>query len=176
MKIELKNLKHAEFASQETNCFTASVYIDGTLALTADNDGRGGDTCLWEKNRGSGALAKLESYAATIPPRKTPFKDPKHPTGFFHYQMTASGLVDELVTQNLMSRDMRKALKRTTVFALEWTTGTRVREMVKLPWNDENKSIARAYLNKHYPDGYIVLNDLPEEEAFLIWKESEEAA
>jgi len=31
MKIELKNIKHSEFASQETNCYQATIYIDGTI-------------------------------------------------------------------------------------------------------------------------------------------------
>ena len=42
MKIDLKNLKFAEFASQETNCFSATVYIDGVKATTISNDGHGG--------------------------------------------------------------------------------------------------------------------------------------
>ena len=42
MKITVKNLKVAEFASEETLCFTATVYIDGKMAFTAKNDGHGG--------------------------------------------------------------------------------------------------------------------------------------
>jgi len=42
MKIELKNVKHSEFASRETDCFQASVYIDGKKAGTVGNDGQGG--------------------------------------------------------------------------------------------------------------------------------------
>jgi len=41
MKIELKNFKYAEFASEETLCFTASVYVDGTRMFTASNSGKG---------------------------------------------------------------------------------------------------------------------------------------
>ena len=32
MKIELKNVKYSDFASHETHCFEASVYIDGKRA------------------------------------------------------------------------------------------------------------------------------------------------
>lgn len=42
MKIELKNIKYAAFASHETYCFTASVYIDGVKAGIVENDGHGG--------------------------------------------------------------------------------------------------------------------------------------
>ena len=42
MKIELKNVKFCEWASQETNCFSAIVYADGEPIFTVENDGRGG--------------------------------------------------------------------------------------------------------------------------------------
>ena len=41
-KIILKNLKYAAFASEETSCFSATVYCDGKRLCTARNDGRGG--------------------------------------------------------------------------------------------------------------------------------------
>jgi len=42
MNITLKNVKHAGFASEETHCFSATVYIDGKRAFCAKNDGHGG--------------------------------------------------------------------------------------------------------------------------------------
>lgn len=44
MNITLKNFKHAAFASQETYCFEATVYIDGKKAGRASNEGHGGCT------------------------------------------------------------------------------------------------------------------------------------
>jgi hypothetical protein len=41
-KIELKNLKYAAFASEETSCFEATVYVDGKRFCIASNEGRGG--------------------------------------------------------------------------------------------------------------------------------------
>ncbi len=41
MKIEIKNIKHSEFASQETNCFQATVYVDGKKSFGVENDGHG---------------------------------------------------------------------------------------------------------------------------------------
>ena len=41
MKIELKNFKYAAFASEETLCFTASVYVDGVRTFMASNSGHG---------------------------------------------------------------------------------------------------------------------------------------
>lgn len=42
MNIEIKNVKHSEFASQETHCFQANVYIDGKRFAQVSNDGHGG--------------------------------------------------------------------------------------------------------------------------------------
>ena len=42
MKIELKNIKYAAFASQETSCYEATIYIDGVRVGTVENNGHGG--------------------------------------------------------------------------------------------------------------------------------------
>ena len=42
MNLELKNIKHTAWASEETNCYQASVYLDGKPLAIVDNDGRGG--------------------------------------------------------------------------------------------------------------------------------------
>lgn len=42
MKLTIKNLKTSEFASEETLCFEATVYVDGKRAFIARNDGHGG--------------------------------------------------------------------------------------------------------------------------------------
>jgi len=42
MKIELKNIKYAAFASQETSCYEATIYIDGKKVGTVENAGHGG--------------------------------------------------------------------------------------------------------------------------------------
>ena len=42
MKIELRNIKYAAFASQETSCYEATIYIDGKKVGTVENNGHGG--------------------------------------------------------------------------------------------------------------------------------------
>ena len=42
MKITLKNIKYAAFASQETSCFEATIYLDGKRLCIVSNEGRGG--------------------------------------------------------------------------------------------------------------------------------------
>ena len=42
MKLTVKNYKRVEWASEETECFQASLYLDGKRIGSADNEGRGG--------------------------------------------------------------------------------------------------------------------------------------
>ena len=42
MKIELKKIQYSEFASQETACFQADLYVDGKPFAIVSNDGIGG--------------------------------------------------------------------------------------------------------------------------------------
>jgi len=42
MKITLKSLKICNFMSDETTCFSATVYVDGVKTCTAENEGHGG--------------------------------------------------------------------------------------------------------------------------------------
>jgi hypothetical protein len=63
VKIELKNVKHAAFASEETDCFEASVYIDGVRSGKASNEGRGGCTNFDPRS----LEVMLDEYAKTLP-------------------------------------------------------------------------------------------------------------
>ena len=51
MKLELKNIKHAEFASEETNCFEATLYVDGKRFALVSNEGRGGPDMVYPADR-----------------------------------------------------------------------------------------------------------------------------
>jgi len=46
-RIALKKFKHAAFASRETLCFTATIYLDGREVGDVHSDGNGGEACLY---------------------------------------------------------------------------------------------------------------------------------
>jgi len=58
-KITLKNFKHAEFASHETNCFEATVYLDGKKFGNVENDGHGGCSFFWPIDREADATGRV---------------------------------------------------------------------------------------------------------------------
>jgi hypothetical protein len=63
MKIELKNVKFSDFASEETNCFRADVYVNGKKVGYCNNDGHGGNTNVRIENRN-----EVEDYCKSLPP------------------------------------------------------------------------------------------------------------
>lgn len=64
MKVELKNVKYSAFASQETHCFEATVYIDGKRAGTVSNEGYGGP----DSYSSDALFEQLKAIASTMPP------------------------------------------------------------------------------------------------------------
>src|SRR3546814_12398403 len=108
MKIELKNVKYAAFASEETNCFEATVYIDGKRAGTARNEGKGGNT--WIEPRA--LVEQLNAYGKTLPQKSLGLT---HDDGTpMMYTQDAESLIDDLLTAYLNTRDVKRWLGRQT--------------------------------------------------------------
>ena len=109
-RITLKNLKVADFASEETLCFTATIVFDGTPIAEARNDGHGGSTFLRALNGKTTLLAQAEAFAKGLPPAPLDLgqegEDP-------HYiDMTRDFLVDELADAMHAERKVRAAFNR----------------------------------------------------------------
>ncbi|WP_212667657.1 hypothetical protein [Pseudomonas aeruginosa] len=67
-RITLNNFKVAEFASEETLCFTAIVEFDGIPIAEARNDGHGGSTFVRALQGQAALLAQAEEFARSLPP------------------------------------------------------------------------------------------------------------
>ncbi len=119
MKIEIRNLKFSAFASEETHCFEATVYIDGKRAGTARNAGHGGPTDIHPRE----CLERLNAHAATLPKVVSDIPDEKDPTGFFTYAPSGESLVDDLVAEALIERDLKKALAKRVLFTVAGKAG-----------------------------------------------------
>lgn len=160
MKITLKNVKYFAAMSEETNCFTADVCLDGVVSLGARNQGHGGSTHLVQVKLG--ALEKLEAYAATLPPVVTSIKDATSPNGFFTYDMDSEGLVNDALEEHITRKKFKAALK----FPLYVSKGECFTH--KLRETPATRDAVRASIKARYPDA-IILNSLPEEEAFALF-------
>ncbi len=114
-RVTLKNVKHAKFASEETECFEATVYFDGKRVGTCGNDGHGGCN-RWSFDRRSDTGGKLyeelAAYAASLPPE--PYDLGEGRTGSI--QPDADSLVDTALADWLTERDLKRLLSDKVVF------------------------------------------------------------
>lgn len=70
MELQLKNVKHSEFASHETDCFQATLWVDGKRFAFVWNDGQGGANYYdREANVSSLDFVKVQDYCKGLPPR-----------------------------------------------------------------------------------------------------------
>lgn len=159
MKITLKSIKYARFASEETHCFKATVYIGGEQAGTVWNNGHGGSNSYspWQLEE------QLTAYGATLPPLLCEFLDDTGQPA--KLSIDADMLINDVLEEEMLMRDMRRNLKSRVIF----TRGAEVLETKRQPaaqlsaWLADPKILTLFKADK-------VLNLLPESEAFEIYK------
>ena len=156
MKIELKALKYSDFASQETHCFQANIYIDGKKRGTADNDGRGGMTTI----RPWGLYEEIKLHTDKIPPQIVKYGDKE-----MSLETTPDSYIDELVTLALHEKDLKRAMKTRILFVQE----NQVFETQKLSAAQIAASLANAEALKARLKTEKVLNLLPITEALKLY-------
>jgi hypothetical protein len=114
MKIELKNIKYSEFASHETSCYEATIYIDGKKAGIVENDGRGGcdHVTPWQ------LADEIDAYAKTLPPVVSKWIDPD--TGKpAEMEQTHETIFGDILTDWLHAKDLKRAMSRCVMFTRE---------------------------------------------------------
>ena len=159
MKIELKNIKHAQFASHETNCYQASIYVNGKKAGTVDNEGYGGcDNIHWD-DRIFGKT--VEDWAEAQPKVQTEYGEMT-----YSLELLFGQLVDEWLLTKELTRNLKKGLlvRDSDTKEGSWRIFT----------GALSQTIPQAMLGslirtgKVKPDA-VCLNTLPVSEALKLW-------
>jgi hypothetical protein len=157
MKLELKNIKRTEWASQETHCYQASLYVDGKAVAVVSNDGHGGPDMDNAHPKFNGdyraAMTEVHAYFKTLP--KTPCQ--WDPSG---YSQDLDGWCGDQVNDWLVARELKNKLRKNILFQKEGEAG--------------------IFGTKYYPsetdgvwsNGRRILNDMPFADALAIWQES----
>ncbi len=166
LTIELRNVKVAAFASEETNCFTADIYVNGKKEGRAHNQGHGGPTDIDPHTLST----RLDVYGATLPRKVSDIGDNTDPSGFFTYQPDAENIVDDLLQTYLEAKDAEKAdkklqrdLQTRVVFTVKGKKGiyhTQKMEAARLKYVVEKRLVK---------DADIILNTLPFAEAKKVY-------
>jgi hypothetical protein len=176
MKLELKNIKHTAWASEETHCYQASLYVDGKPVAIVSNDGHGGPDrdyrhpTFKKESEASGVqpyafgyrakMAEVHEYFASLP--KTNACD-IFPDGM---EQSLEFWCCDQVNDWLSARELKKKLKSHVLFQLKYKDGVFQTKFHPTVTNGE------WVINKQSGETRRILNDMPFADALAIWKET----
>ena len=111
MKIELKNVMFSEAMSEETNAFTADLYINGKKVGYCKNTGQGGCTDYhgdYSSNdattkRNNALITEAEAYCKALP--KTKWKQ-------MEFAQSLESVIDDLLENWLEAKEVKKFEKK----------------------------------------------------------------
>lgn len=165
IKIELTNIKHAAFSSEETHCYSATLIVDGVKLGTVSNDGHGGCDMFhpapgksWDDYKAADARCAAELPGFDLAAYGS--------TGI----MAASleGECSERVNEWLRRRDLRRLLGRSLVYFKTRPTAPGA-PMYAAKLVKGHPVAAHALRCKQANPEAVVLNVLPEDEALALF-------
>ncbi|WP_375262499.1 hypothetical protein [Palleronia sp.] len=151
MKIELKSIKYAAFSSEETSCYSATLYVNSKKIGTVSNDGHGGPDRFYGDHA---AFAAADAWCKANLPRWQ-MNDQSFETDL---EMRCGQLVDEW----LVARDLKTALR--TKVLLRDTDGL----IYQVRHRGHVSATVEAVKERH--PGAAILNTLPFEEALKLYR------
>lgn len=157
MNIELKAIKVLMSASEETFCYTATIYLDKKAIATVRNSGKG-DSDLIDCLPGKSAqLAALHEHFAKLPPTTETMG-----TYTFDLQPSLEVWCGTQVANEVARKDMKKCLTRHALFV---ENGKLHAQKIKASY--DLSMVCNAFLKK-YPER-IYLNLLSEADALVLY-------
>lgn len=158
--ITLKNIKHSEFASEETHCYQATIYVDGKKFATVSNDGCGGPDNVEPFSKNWKDLQSLEErIAATYPKWGSKYG------GEDNMKMTLDILCGDLVNDWLRRKDFKKAMRRVSYIK----QGVEGVYQCPAKFKPSSDMIAAIKEKAAWAKGCTFLNELPEAEAMSLY-------
>lgn len=108
MNITIKNVKHSVFASQETNCFEATVYLNGIKSFIASNDGQGGCSRYDSvKGRSYQDIEEARAWVSSLPAVETEFGILDDDLDFY---------ISRLVEREISKRQLKAIMRKNVVY------------------------------------------------------------
>ena len=135
MKVAVKNVKIVEQMSEETMCFTATLYLDGKRVGIVSNRGCGG---CHRYDVGREDMQRLADYAKSLPKRKGTLGGE-----LFTFPVDPDTLVDDAIT----TFEHNRLSKKNWVFLSESDPTLRLTVLKSVPI-----ATAKHLVAKEYPD------------------------
>ena len=159
MDIKLKNIKFSEHLSEETNAFTANLYVDGKLLGSVRNDGCGGNTNVgFNRLEDKQKFREVEEYCKTLPPQNHSFNNVD-----YTIDSNLEVVVDTLFEEWLKQKEVKK-MERKMKTSLLWgiPNGSSFRQVnFKRPLNTFPHTLVQEQIDKwkeKFEDGEVYLN------------------
>ena len=167
MKIELKNFKYAEFASEETLCFTASVYVDGTRMFLASNSGKGEENRIEPvKGKSWEDVRQVQDWIAKQPKVKL--------EGDMEIDDDLDFYISRLANREVSRKHLKALLKKHVVIFDPDPAINGLQQFASSFKPADISDAHRMQLNRIYP-GCLILNDLDIEQALVLYIASSDA-
>lgn len=169
-RITLKNLKVADFASEETLCFTATVVFDDSSIAQAHNDGHGGSTFLHALKGKEQLLCEAQAFAKGLPPALLDFDQQGEAPHSIN--MTLDYLVNELAATMHGERKIRAAFNRDIGNKVLFIKGDKLLFIkgIKLKAISDRKAYFDS-LRARQAQPIVILAELSPDQAFDLWKQ-----
>jgi hypothetical protein len=169
MKLELKNIKHAAFASEETHCFEAVLYLDGQPVAHISNEGRGGSDHVvpherapkgfWRNWRET--MEAIDAHFANLPKSKLDLGDGR----IVDIDQSLEIWTSEQINEWLARKDFKRRMKAKIL--AKFADG--IYGWKKAPALDKQIALIKQ---KYAADNITILNELDDEAAFAIYREA----
>lgn len=158
--LQMKAMQHSEFASEETHCYEAKLYLDGKLFAYVSNQGYGGadrqdpaDGFTYQDIRDLDQRCKDEMPE---------WRFDEH-VGTTDLEMWCQNAVNDLLSM----QDMKRAMRSKVIYVLP----EEPRVVRQISWKGCRKIDDRHinHVQTKYPN-YQLLNTMSVDDAFAIWK------
>ena len=160
MKIELKNFNHAAFASEETLCFSASVYVDDIRTFEVSNSGKGEENRIMPvKGKSMAAIHPVQEWVSQQPKVKlSDSMEVKDDLDFY---------LSRLANREVVKKQLKSTLKK-HVLIFEPNDQMDLRQFASAFKPTDISDKHRQHLKRLYP-GCVILNDLDIENALDLY-------
>lgn len=161
-KFEIKNFKYLESRSEETNCFSAALYVNGKKVADCGNSGHGGPTDVNFLLQYREMEKEIDHFLATQP--KIKYEN-------VEFARTMEFIVDQLVEELLKAKVLQNLLKKTgkylifrnpqgTYYQIGWKK-YRVDELFNI---QSGRDMLQKTIANHIAKGNILINkNIPSE-------------
>jgi hypothetical protein len=157
MKLSLKNIKHTEWASEETHCYRASLYVDGKPVAVVSNDGHGGGRDFpHSKFKGDyrAKMTEVREYFSALDAVACDWSRP-----MYGYLQDLEGWCCEEINTWLSAREFRGKMRNNTLLQKKGSE-----DILGMP-------LRQTSTDGSWSNGLRILNDMAFADAFKIWQE-----